>query len=144
MKKRQTKKYHPINNPSVKAVFETYPSKARKKLMDLRQLILDEASKHPEVGKLEEALRWEQPSYLTSETKSGSTIRLDKVRGSESEYAIYFNCKTTLIETCRAMFPKKFRYEGNRAIIFNIEDRIPKQELQQIVYEALTYHLNKK
>jgi len=40
-------------------------------------MIFDVAKKTPGVGKLEEDLRWGQPSYLTLETGSGSTIRID-------------------------------------------------------------------
>jgi hypothetical protein len=38
----------------------------------------------------------------------------------------------------------KFRFEGNRAILFNLEDKIPVHELRQCIAMALTYHLDKK
>jgi len=46
----------------------------QKKLMQLRKLIFDVASATEGVGELEETLKWGQPSYLTSQSKSGSTI----------------------------------------------------------------------
>ena len=45
--------------------------------MKLRQLIFDVAAKTKDVGQLEETLKWGEPAYLTSESKSGSLIRID-------------------------------------------------------------------
>jgi hypothetical protein len=36
-----------------------------------------------------------------------------------------------------------FRFEGNRAIIFDIADRVPKKELKACLRMALCYHRNK-
>ena len=62
---KQTK----IKNPEVATVFETYPKEIKSKLLLLRQLIFDVASKTDGVGELEEALKWGQPSYLTTQTR---------------------------------------------------------------------------
>jgi hypothetical protein len=67
-----------IKNPEVAAVFNSYPQNIRTKLMFLRQLILETAASTEGVGELEETLKWGEPSYLTSKTKSGSTIRIDR------------------------------------------------------------------
>ncbi len=111
--------------------------------MALRELIFKKAKEYPEVGNIEEVLKWGQPSYLTSESKSGTTIRIDDVKARTGTYAIYFNCKTSLIETFRAMFPQ-LEYEGNRAIHFRVEEKMPKKELWECIAMALTYHLSKK
>jgi hypothetical protein len=60
----------------------------------LRRLILDTARTTDGAGRIEETLKWGQPSYLTPETKSGSTVRIDHVDGKQ--YAIYFHCQTDL------------------------------------------------
>jgi hypothetical protein len=109
----------------------------------LRQLIFDTAKATKGVGPLEEALKWGQPSYLTSESKSGSTIRIDQVKAEAGRYAVYFHCQTNLVETFRELYPE-LRYEGNRAILLDAADRLPEAELRHCVGLALTYHLQKR
>ena len=82
-------------------------------------------------------------SYLTSESKSGSTIRIDAIHAKPGSYAIYFHCQTTLVESFRQRFSTRFRYEGNRALIFSATGKLPTAELRECIAEALTYHLNK-
>ena len=65
---------------AVAKVFENYPKAVRSKLLFLRQLIFETAERTQGVGELEETLKWNQPSYLTPETKSGSTIRIGRLR----------------------------------------------------------------
>ena len=112
--------------------------------MVVRQLIFNTAAEIEAVGGLEETLKWGQPSYLTTQSKSGSTIRIDSIKSDDKKYAIYFNCKTTLIDTFREIYPEKFNFEGNRSIIFDLKDKIPVHELSDCISIALTYHLNKR
>ena len=135
--------FTPFKDKDVEAVFQSHPPKIRARLMVLRELIFKKAKEDPEVGKIEETLKWGQPSYLTHESKSGTTIRIDGVKAKTGTYAIYFNCKTSLIETFRVMFPQ-FDYEGNRAIHFRVEEKMPEKELSECITMALTYHLSKK
>ncbi len=128
----------------VASVFEAYPAHLRQKLLALRQLVLDTASATEGVGKIEEALRWGEPSYLTTETKSGSTVRVNRVKGTEDRYAIYFHCQTPLVETFRQMYGDLFEYSGNRAIVFHVEDVVPTEPLSHCIALALRYHLDKK
>lgn len=88
-----------FNNPVVAAVFVAYPETFRTKLMFLRQLIFDTAEKTEGVGELEETLKWGEPAYLTSQTKSGSTIRINWKESLGNNYAIYFKCTTDLVPT---------------------------------------------
>ena len=108
--------------------------------MKLRKLIFDVAHGTEGVGELEETLKWGQPSYLTKQSKSGSTIRLGREKKTEGDFAIYFKCQTTLVPTFKELFKNKFRYEGNRAILFNVKDKIPARELRRCIAMALTYH----
>ncbi len=125
-------------------VFAAYPPRQRKMLLAVRNLILQVAKETPEVGEIEEALRWQQPSFLTTRSGSGSTIRIDAMRASEENYAIYFNCNTTLVDDFKQLYPKHFKFEGNRAIIFNVADKLPMNELRHCISLALTYHLRKE
>lgn len=133
-----------IENPEVVAVFEAYPKNINTKLMFLRQLIFDVASKTDGVGELEETLKWGQPSYLTTQSGSGSLIRIDWIKSQKGKYAMYFHCQTTLVDTFKEMYRGIFEFGGNRSIIFNEKDKVPVGELSHCISMALTYHLNKK
>lgn len=129
-----------INNPDVAEVFNHYPIPIREKLMCLRQLVLDTASETDNITTLEETLKWGEPSYLT---KGGSTIRMDWKKSKPDQYALYFNCKTTLVDTFKERYGSKFKFEGNRSIIFNINDEMPIDELKHCILLSLTYHNRK-
>ncbi|MBU1343943.1 MAG: DUF1801 domain-containing protein [Proteobacteria bacterium] len=133
-----------IKNSDVAAVFNSYPKKIRAKLMFLRKLILETADVIEGVGEIEETLKWGEPSYLTPKTKSGSTIRINRKKDQEEQYAIYFKCTANLVPAFKEKFPREFNFEGDRSIIFNIEDEIPIKKLKKCIALALTYHRNKK
>ena len=133
-----------IPNPDVAAVFDGYPPPMRDKLMVLRQLIFETAAEIDGVGPLEETLRWGEPAYITSESKSGSTIRIDRRKSNDAQYAMYFHCQTNLVDAFRTVFPNAFRYEGNRAIIFDEDEDIPVEALKACIAWALTYHSDKR
>ncbi len=129
-----------IENTKVAAVFEQYPINIRKKLFCLRQLILAIASETDGVDSVEETLKWGEPSYVT---KTGSTIRMGWKKSNPSQYALYFNCNTKLVETFREIYSDTFIFEGNRAIVFNEDDDIFVDELRQCISSSLTYHTRK-
>ncbi len=133
-----------INNAAVAAVFDGYPEKMKQQLLTIRELILNTAAEIEEVGKLEETLKWGEPSYLTSQTKSGSTIRIHSRKVEPGTYGVFFNCQTTLVETFRQSYADLFDFEGNRAIVFHEDDDIPIDALRHCVAQALTYHSDKK
>jgi len=126
-----------IKNKEVGKVFDNYPKEIRKKLMLLRKLVIDTASETEGVNSIEETLKWGEPSYLT---KGGSTIRMDWKESKPDQYAIYFNCKTKLVDTFKERYKDEFKYEGNRAIVFHKNDTIPINELKHCILLALTYH----
>ena len=135
-----------VQNPTATAtarVFEAYPPALRRKLMVLRKLILDTAAATEGVGEIEETLKWGEPAYLTTQSKSGSTLRIAWKKSAPTQYAMYFNCQTTLVETFRTVFQNEFRFEGNRAIVFNEADPVPRDALAFCIAAALTYHRGK-
>ena len=133
-----------FENAEVAVVFEDYPKEVKTKLLFLRQLIFDVASKTDGVGELEEALRWGQPSYLTTKSGSGSPIRIDQIKSQEGKCAMYFHCQTMLVDTFKEMYRGEFEFGGNRSIVFSKDDEVPVNELSHCISMALTYHLNKK
>ena len=144
MKKRVAKKRAGGPSSTIQAVFEAYPKPVKSKLLALRRLIFDTAKTTQGVGALEEALKWGQPSYLTTESKSGSTVRIDQMKAEAGRYAVYFHCQTDLVETFRQLYPTELSYGGNRSILLNAEDEIPETALRHCLALALTYHLNKR
>lgn len=133
-----------IENSDVAAIFDTYPKEVKSKLLFLRQLIFEVASRTDGVGEIEETLKWGQPSYLTTQTKSGSLVRIDHVKSQKGKYAMYFHCQTTLVNTFKEMYSDVFKFGGNRSITFSENDNVPVEALSQCISMALTYHLNKK
>ena len=131
-------------DPAVDAAFNAYPKALRARLLALRRLIFETAAATEGVGALEETLKWGQPSYLTTQTGSGSTIRLGDVKADANQYAMYVHCQTDLVETFRELYPKEMTYGGNRSVIFDANDDIPEPALRHCVALALTYHLNKR
>ena len=134
------KKQRDFTDPVITEKFASYPSKIRTRLLSLRELIFEVASKTKGVGELEEVLRWGEPSYLITESHSGSMIRIDKSK-SEGQYAMYFHCQTSLVDTFREIYPE-LTYKGNRAIVFDENEKIPISKIRHCVSLALTYNLD--
>lgn len=130
-----------IKNPNVNAVFNSYPEHMREKLMFLRQLVFETASETESVGEVEETIKWGEPSYLT---KGGSTIRIGWKPSNPNQYAMYFHCKTKLVDTFKELYRDKFDFAGNRAIVFDENDVITVEELKHCISLSLTYHSRKK
>ncbi len=125
------------SNPKVKEVFNKYPKSVQQQLLYLRELVLSVASEIDGLDKLEETLKWGEPSYLT---KYGSTVRMDWKEKNPEQFAIYFKCTSSLVPTFKTIYKDKFEYEGNRAIIFKLNDKMPEVELKHCISMALTYH----
>ena len=133
----------PINK-AVDAVLNSYPQNVKTKLLFLRQLIFDTAASIEGVGEIEETLKWGEPSYLTSKSKSGSTIRVAWKESQKDQYSMFFKCTANLVPAFKDRFPKKFKYGGDRSIDFKFSDKVPIKELKQCIALSLTYHRNKK
>lgn len=131
---------HAFDDPKVAAVFAAYPEPAARALRALRSLIFETAMGLEAVGEIEEGLRWGQPSYLTPQTKSGSTIRIDRIKGPDDRCALYVHCQTRLVDTFKQHYPDTLTYDGNRAVLFDAEAPLPEAELRHCIALALTYH----
>jgi Domain of unknown function (DU1801) len=130
-------------DPAVAVAFERYPEPIRSRLLALRQLIFETAAATAGVGPLQETLKWGQPAYLTPETRAGSTIRIDRVAGSD-DVALYCHCQTDLISVFRELYPQRFRYQGNRALVLDKDRAGAAEPLRHCIALALTYHLRRK
>ncbi|GJL83606.1 MAG: hypothetical protein DHS20C01_32400 [marine bacterium B5-7] len=137
------KSQHLISD-AVATVINGMDEPCRAVLLRLRELILETASKTDGVGPIEEALRWGQPAYLTNESKSGSLIRIDQLKGQPKKCAMYFHCQTSLVDTFRTMFPDELVFESNRAIIIDCDQPLPIDALSECIILALTYHARRQ
>ncbi|MUH34954.1 DUF1801 domain-containing protein [Zobellia amurskyensis] len=124
-------------NPEVQSVFDNYPDSVRDKLSFLRELIIETASEIDGLTNLEETLKWGEPSYFA---KNGSTIRMDWKPKTPTQYAMYFKCTSRLVEVFKTSFKNRFEFEGKRAIVFQLNDKVPTEELKSCIKAALTYH----
>ncbi len=127
----------------VEQKFSSYPDRIKPKMQSLRNLIYQVAQATEGVGELEETLKWGEPAYLPSQTKSGTTIRIDWKPKSPDQIGMYVSCNTTLISIFRTLFKDELKFEGNRAIVFPVDKPIPKKQLMICIQMALRYHLDK-
>ncbi|NNJ77534.1 MAG: DUF1801 domain-containing protein [Anderseniella sp.] len=128
----------------VRQVFDSFDEPVRERLLQLREMILDEAARNPEIGELQETLKWGQPSYLPVKPRIGTTIRLDRHSTDAGKIGFYFNCNSSLADDYQQFYPGVFEYEGRRAILIGVDGPVPEQALRHCIALALTYHLNKK
>ncbi|MEO3387676.1 DUF1801 domain-containing protein [Mesorhizobium sp. CAU 1741] len=133
-----------VPDGAITTVFDGYPEATRRALLGLRRLIYETAAETKGVGPIEEALKWGQPSYLTSKSKSGSTIRLGTPKDGDETVAIFFHCQTNLVSTFRSLYPDRFAFDGNRAIHVSVHADMFSAELKHCISLALTYHSRKK
>lgn len=127
----------------VKQKFSSYPDRVKPKMQRLRNLIFEVAQATEGVGELEETLKWGEPAYLPSKTKSGTTIRIDWKPRNPDQIGMYVSCNTSLIGTFRTLFEDELGFEGNRAIVFPVDKPIPRKPLMICIQMALRYHLDK-
>ena len=134
--------YTIFKNQDIESIFDGYPKPIREKCLILRELIFEVASQNPLIGPIEETLRWGEPSFIPTKTKSGSMIRIHHYDSKPFDFAMYFICNTTLVDTFREEYPDTFQFNGNRALEFMLTDELPISELKNCIQKALTYYLN--
>jgi hypothetical protein len=127
---------------NVKAVFASYDSKLRDRLLICRDLVFQVAAAHELIGPVTETLKWGQPSYLTEATGAGTSLRLGK--DGSSKPAVFVHCATDLIDQFRTFYPDTFSYQGKRALIIEGEIAAAEDELRHCIGLTLTYKLRKK
>lgn len=129
-----------FSDPAVAAAFDAFPSGLRPSLLSLRDLIFRAGDEQLGRGGLIETLKWSQPAYLPAQPRTGTTVRIDAVKGDPDRYAAYFHCQTTLIDSFRELYPDLFTFVGNRALLFRRGEGLPRSALKHCLALALTYH----
>ncbi len=120
----------------IKRVFESYPDGIRQPLRVIRETIFEVANEE-NIGVIIETLKWGQPSYMA---KHGSTLRLGWNSKKLDEYAMYFHCQSSLVDTFREIYRGVFQFDDNRAVILKTADPTPIIEIKGCISMALRYH----
>ena len=84
-----------------------------------------------------------KPSYVSHTPKSGTTLRLSKLKISESEYGLFVHCQTSLIEDFRVAYPD-LNYDKNRGILFDSHESIQTDVIKLFIFLVLSYQNRKK
>lgn len=126
-------------DPAVKAVFAAYEPRTRARLVALREMIFAAAA-GSKVGLLSESLKWGQPAYRPLRARTGTTVRLDALRGAKDKCALFVPCSTSLIASFRELYAGELAFEGNRAVVLPVDGALPKKALSHCIALALTYH----
>ena len=124
-------------NPKVEEIFANYPDRVRSKMQYLRDLVIETAEETDGIDAMELTLKWGEPSFVT---KNGSTLRMDWKEKTPDQYVMYFQCTSRLVDTFRSVYGPRFLYEGKRAIVFRLDQKIPEPELKECIRACLTYH----
>ena len=132
---------HITSSPEFLQKIDSYPEQVREQMKGLRKLVHEVANEAPEVIKIEETLKWGEPSFVT---KHGSTLRMDWKKKTPDQYAMYFKCTSRLVETFKIVYKDTFQFEGTRAIVFGLKDPVPKEALKACIKATLSYHKVKK
>lgn len=115
----------------------------RETLETIRAMVFKVVETNPDIGTITETLKWGEPSYLTEQTKSGSTLRLSETR-SDARPALFVNCKTTLADDIRELYPDTFEYRDNRALVLKSKPTGTEDDIKHAIALILTYHTRKK
>ncbi|MFZ6052049.1 DUF1801 domain-containing protein [Halocola ammonii] len=129
--------FHIQTDPKVNKVFSNYPDFVREQMSFLKDLIISTARETKGVEELEITLKWGEPSFVT---KHGSTLRMDWKEKSPDHYFLFFQCNSRLVDTFRLVFDDSLQFEGKRAIVLHLDQKLPVEELRQCIKAALTYH----
>ena len=130
----------PFADAAVQAHFDALPPAPRRRLLALREAVFATAARTDGVGPLQETLKWGEPAYLTSQSRSGSTLRIDWKPARPAHVALFVHCQTDLVEQLRTMFPDDFEFDGRRALWLPLEGPWPDDALAVCIEVVLTYH----
>lgn len=109
---------------------------------DLKFMIHRVAAATPEIGPLEESLKWGEQSFTPARRNVGSSVRI--AERNDGGLALMFICHTNLVDEFRDLYPDAMTYEGNRAILIAADAAPDREALEHCIALALTYKLRKR
>ena len=128
----------PVPTPTAQAAFDAMPEPARDTLLKIRTMIYRLAADLP-VGRIEETLKWGQPSYATPDTKAATPIRLGVTKTGTP--AIFTHCQSSVMADFQSICGTGFTFDGNRALHLPADALPPLDNLAPLLRAALTYRI---
>ncbi|MBT8378981.1 MAG: DUF1801 domain-containing protein [Ignavibacteria bacterium] len=122
-------------NAEIKAKFDSYPKHIKPLILQLREIVFSIA-KDFDLGEVDETLKWGEPSYRV---KNGSPVRMDWKPKSPNQYFLLFHCQTKLVDTFRELYSDSLEFEGNRAIVLNVDKALPRPIIRHCIELAMRY-----
>lgn len=132
----------PEPGPGVGEYLSACSNPVRDGLLELRRLVYQVAAEDPRIGPLTETLKWGEPSYLTSKTKAGTTLRLAIKKGETERIGMFFHCQTRVAGRIEELYPDTFEFDGTRGLLFTPGASLPVDAIKGCMALVLTYHLN--
>jgi hypothetical protein len=109
---------------------------------ELKALILEAAATVPDIGPLEESVKWGQPSFAPVKPNIGSSVRIEQ--RDDGSHALMFICTTGLVEEFRTLYDDTLACEGKRAILIPAGPLPDRAALTHCIQLALTNKLRKR
>lgn len=119
----------------IQEIFNSYPEYVTFQMRHLRELIRNVAEE-VNLGEVEETLKWRESSYLV---KYGGAVRIDWKPKTPDQYYPFFHCQTKLVDTFRELYSGSLEFQGNQAIVLNVNEPLPEKVIMHCVELAFRY-----
>lgn len=120
-----------------------WPAPAANALWQCRAMFHDSA-RRCDVGTLDEALKWGQPSWRPRRNRTGSTLRMGWNPAQPSHISLFVDCKTDLAARLQELYPQLTGNDGRRQIILDLDHPLPEQAIAHLADMTFTYHKARK
>lgn len=127
--------------PNLTALIRHWPKKAQSRFLELRGIV--HAAAQDAGVDLQETTKWNEPAWLPSKPRTGSTLRSCWHPKHADALGLFLNCNSTLPETMRTLYPNTFTYEGKRSLWLPLDAPLPEDALHHCATLTLTYHRSK-
>lgn len=109
---------------------------------EIKRLITQAAAEVPEIGPIDETVKWGQPSFGPIKPGVGSSVRIET--RPDGEFGLMFICTTGLVDEFRSIYGDALQFEGNRAIVLKEGHLAEQDALKHCIQLALTHKLRRK
>ena len=121
----------------------TWPVSAKEMLWRCRAIFHDVAEQ-AKVGTLDETLKWGQPSWRPSKSRTGSTLRIDWNPKFPDRLSFFVDCKTDLAARMQTLYPDLPENDGQRHLAITLSAPLPEQAITHLADMTFTYHRAKR
>ena len=123
----------------VSTFFDLLDAESRRSLMEIRSLIFAEAASLPDPADVEESLKWGEPSYRLAGRNRGKAVRINRHKSGMGKIALFFHCRTGLVEQFREQLGDSVAFEGNRAVVLQGGPLLDTGIVRHLVHQAFSY-----